>query len=116
MGSQRTLPPQVCPECSAKLEPIYEDPHQKTEIVSLHCPNREHCPPQITGILNHWCRNVKIYDLSSKRLRQFVDASLVRSIDDLYSLKVQELENLEGLREKMAHKHHQSMNLPKNFP
>lgn len=110
------LAPEVCPECGHNLTHDLDstDAQKASEVVALVCPNRQSCPPQVTGTINHWCRSVKIYDLSVKRIRQFVDLGLLTSIADLYGLKWQDLEALDGLKEKMAQKIVASIQTSKN--
>ncbi|MCY4380979.1 MAG: helix-hairpin-helix domain-containing protein [Proteobacteria bacterium] len=102
--------PTVCPECSHPLELIYEatkvddGDSELPEVMAIRCPAKESCPPQIVGIISHWCRSVKIYDLSEKRIRFFVDHGIIRSLSDLYRLDSRTIANLPGFRDVIAKK------------
>lgn len=111
-------PPTHCPECSTPLTFATEDdePNVSADPVVLLCPNTTLCPPQITGSINHWCRNVKIYDLSNKRIRQLVDLGLLTSIADLYRLSIEDLTGIDGMALKMATKIITSIHNAKHIP
>lgn len=111
-------PPTHCPECSVALTFATEanQPKESADPVVLMCPNTTLCPPQITGSINHWCRSVKIYDLSNKRIRQLVDLGLLTSIADLYRLSIEDLANMDGMALKMATKIITSIHNAKHIP
>lgn len=79
-----------CPECGARLE--------RMEGEAVHyCPNSEHCPPQITGKIEHFIsrRAMDVETLGQGRIEILMSNSLVRNIADLYDLEYEQLLGLE---------------------
>ena len=85
------LLPHTCPACSAPLDNSLSD----TWVI---CSNKENCPPQIIGKIDHWCKSVDIEDLSKKRLKLLLDHEIIHNIPDLYSLTA----GLQKATEEMA--------------
>jgi DNA ligase (NAD+) len=80
--------PQTCPVCD---EALIEDG------ANLRCVNLA-CPAQVLARLSHYVSRaaMDIEGLSSKRLQKLLDEGLVKGIPDLYDLKAEQLEPLEG--------------------
>jgi DNA ligase (NAD+) len=78
-------------------------PGASRENVDWRCPNPD-CPAQVRGRLEHWCSRgaMDIEGGGEVLVRQLVGAGLVRDVADLYSLKLDELSNLERMGEKSA--------------
>ncbi len=90
------VPPTHCPACGTALV-------TGNEQGMLYCPNFE-CPGRrLEGLVHFASRGaMDIRGLSYARLRQLVDADLVRDAADLYDLTAQQLADLERLAEKSA--------------
>lgn len=88
--------PDNCPACDTKL--IHLD-----EEVALRCMN-PNCPAQLQEGLIHFVSRdaMNIDGLGERVVAQLYEASLVKSIDDLYRLEKDELLPLERMGEKSA--------------
>lgn len=86
--------PTVCGTCSTALV---------DEGTRLYCPN-EACPKKSLHRLEKWLSVLDIKDFGSVILRRLHDAGRVRSIADLYSLSVEELETFERMGHTLAQK------------
>lgn len=77
---------EVCPECGAPLV--------RAEGESgYYCPNREGCPPQRIGMLEHFVarKALDIDSLGSERLELLFNSGLVSNVADLYDLRAEHL-------------------------
>jgi DNA ligase (NAD+) len=90
------VPPTHCPSCGTELI-------TGSEQGMLYCPNFD-CPArQLEGLVHFASRGaMDIRGLSYARIRQLVDAKLVRDPSDLYDLSAGQLVELERLAEKSA--------------
>ncbi|MBN3036082.1 MAG: NAD-dependent DNA ligase LigA [Bacteroidales bacterium] len=89
-GSQPIEYITLCPECRTPLE--------RKEGEAIHyCPNREGCPPQIKGRIEHFIsRNaMNIESLGEGKVEILYDKGLVRDAADLYDLCFTDLLGLE---------------------
>ncbi len=86
-------PPEFCPACGAST---------KLEGVFYYCTNLENCAPQIISTLDHFaskpCMNIEGF--SEKTAEQLYNELKVSSPDMLYTLTYQDLQNLEGFKDK----------------
>lgn len=89
-------PPQRCPTCGEKVE------HFEGEV-AWYCVNAA-CPAQLIRNLEHFVSRgaMDIVGLGIKIVEQLVKAGLVHDVADLYTLKKEELLQLEGFAEKKA--------------
>lgn len=80
--------PEMCPVCN---EALIEDG------ANLRCVNLA-CPAQVLARLSHYASRgaMDIDGLSTKRLQRLLDERLIRGIPDLYDLKAEQLEPLDG--------------------
>lgn len=87
--------PGECPSCGTPL--LERGPFTV-------CPNGFECPAQLAGRLLHLgSRNaLDIEGLGDETARLLVDKGLVRQLPDLFDLKPEQLEELEGFAEKSA--------------
>lgn len=88
-----------CPECKSKLI--------KLEGEAKHyCPNYTNCPPQIKGKVQHFIsrKAMNIDGMGSETVELLFEKGLVRSINDLYKLKYEDLIGLQGMAEKSVNK------------
>jgi DNA ligase (NAD+) len=84
-----------CPECGTQLI-RYENE------AAHYCPNLNGCPPQITGRIEHFIQR-KAMDLNSlgeRTIYQLYSLGLVKSPADLYDLKREDIQLLEGFKDK----------------
>ena len=97
-GEQRTdpfVPPEQCPVCQS---------HTIQEGPVLYCTGQTVCSAQLKGSLEHYVSKgaMNIDGLGKKTIAQFVDEELVKDLGDLYTLKKEQLLELEGFAEKSA--------------
>lgn len=86
-----------CPECSTLLV-------RHEGEANHYCPNDKSCPPQIKGRIEHFIHRkaMNIDSLGEKTIAQLYDNDLVQSPADLYSLKYEDVINLDGFKELSA--------------
>lgn len=84
----------TCPECGTSLI------RQEGEA-NHYCPNDKGCPPQIKGRIEHFIQRkaMDIDSLGEKTIAQLFDMKLVKSPADLYTLKPDDIMQLEGFKE-----------------
>lgn len=85
-----------CPSCGG---PIRRDP----EFVAWRCENIS-CPMQLKRTLEHYASRgaMDVENLGEVLINQLVDKELVKDVADLYSLKVEQLADLDRMAEKSA--------------
>ncbi len=88
--------PTNCPVCDA---PLIKDESE----VAIRCDNSQ-CPAQLKGNIRHFASRtaMDIEGLGIALVEQLVDNKLVRDVGDLYTLKLDELADLERMAEKSA--------------
>ena len=96
-----------CPSCGEKLH--FDD-------VRLSCGNKEECPAQNIGRILNWIKVAQIDDLSEKRLESMMEMDLVGSIEDLYTLTIEDFLKLPLTKEKMAQKLFSNIQKSKKIP
>ena len=76
----------TCPECGAALVRAEGE-------TGYYCPNRELCPPQRVGMLEHFVsrKAMDIDSLGTERLELLYNSGLVRNVADLYDLRAEQL-------------------------
>lgn len=86
-----------CPECQTEL--VKED----GEAVHF-CPNTESCPPQVIGRIQHFIsrKAMDIEGLGGETVALLVKEGLIKNYADLYTLKKEDIINLERMAEKSA--------------
>jgi DNA ligase (NAD+) len=89
-------PPTACPACSEPTE-------QLSGEIYVFCVNAA-CPAQLIRNLEHFVSRgaMDIVGLGIKIVEQLVSSGLVRDVADLYTLKRDDLLQLEGFAEKKA--------------
>ncbi len=87
-------PPECCPACG---EPVENLPGE----VAWYCVNAS-CPAQLIRNLEHFVSRgaMDIVGLGIKNVEQLVEAGLVHDVADIYSLKSEDLLQLEGFADK----------------
>jgi DNA ligase (NAD+) len=88
--------PKKCPECGSTI-------HKAEDEVAYRCVNAA-CPAKRKESLLHFAARhaMDIDGLGDKIVDQLVDKGLVKDVADLYSLKLDDVQNLERMAEKSA--------------
>lgn len=98
-GSEREInPPKNCPSCG--------QPTETDDAGFTFCRNTTDCPAQQHRRLIQWGNrdSAEIDALGSSWLEKFADAGLVQTPADLYELKKSDIEDFEGMGDKLADK------------
>ena len=79
-----------CPECGTELI-------RKEGEAQHYCPNKETCPPQVQGRIEHFIsRNaMDIESLGPRTIAGFLKKGLIKDLSDLYSLTFEDINNLQ---------------------
>lgn len=103
-------PPATCPACGTTVVP-------GLDRGMVYCPNFE-CPArQLEGLVHFASRGaMDIRGLSYARIKQLLDAKLVRDASDLYDLRASQLERLERFAEKSAEQLVEAIHASKQQP
>ncbi|MGE0475085.1 MAG: NAD-dependent DNA ligase LigA, partial [Nitrospirales bacterium] len=112
VGEQRSVPfqpPTVCPVCHS---------HTMQDGPILYCTGQTVCSAQLKGSLEHYVSKgaLNIDGLGKKTIAQFVDEGLVKDLADLYTLRIEQLLELEGFAEKSATQLIQGLEKSKQAP
>jgi DNA ligase (NAD+) len=100
-----------CPECGTPLiKPEGEAKH--------FCPNQVGCPPQIKGRIVHFIsrKALNIDGLGEETIELLFTKGLIKDIADLYTLRKEQLLNLERFAEKSADNAIKSIEESKSVP
>ena len=91
--------PRQCPECGSAVTRA----GLSGEDVVWRCSNAS-CPAKIRGSLEHWCARgaMDIEGGGEALVRQLVEAGVVKDVAGLYSLRLEQLTELERMGEKSA--------------
>ncbi|MEW6569317.1 MAG: NAD-dependent DNA ligase LigA, partial [Chloroflexota bacterium] len=89
--------PSACPVCGSSVEQV------EGEAVA-RCTGGLYCPAQRREAIRHFAgrRAMDIDGLGEKLVAQLDEAGLVKRLDDLYSLRVEDVARLERMAEKSA--------------
>ena len=87
--------PAQCPSCGSPT---------RLDGDFLSCTTPASCPDAQVGVLKHFTAVLDIQGLGPKVLRALLDAKLVQSPADLFTLKVPQLLNLERMGDTLAQK------------
>lgn len=100
-----------CPECGTKLI-RYEGE------AAHYCPNDTTCPPQIKGRIEHFIsrKAMNIDGIGPETVDMFHRLGLIKDTADLYSLKADDIKELERMGEKSAENIIASVETSKNTP
>ena len=96
-GLQRIVFPTTCPVCGSALQ-------RSDEQAVLRCTGGLVCAAQRKEAIKHFAsrKALDIDGLGDKIIDQLVDAKLIHSVADLFSLKVEQLAGLERMASKSA--------------
>ena len=109
-NAQIISPPTVCPSCNAPVT-------KKEDDIFVYCQNPD-CPGKFAEKLLYFVgRNqMNIEEVGEKLVSQLIEANLVKTFADLYSLTPAQLENLDRMGEKSAAKVVEAIQSSKNQP
>ena len=96
-GSKAFRPPKKCPECDGAIV------KEKKEDVAYRCINPS-CPKQVERALTHFAsrRAMDIEGFGQVVVWQLLEKKFVKDLADIYSLKTEQLLQLELFKEKKA--------------
>ena len=97
-GSEREFNmPTLCPSCG---EPVFYDPD---EAAAVRCQNLS-CPAQLSRGIEHFASKaaMAIDGLGPQIIDLLIENDLISSAADLYTLRVEDIQNLERMGEKSA--------------
>jgi DNA ligase (NAD+) len=94
-GEQPWSMPERCPACGTSLE-------RAAGEVAYRCPNFGICPAQLVRRIEHFVSRgaMDIAGVGEKQAQLFVDVGLVKDVADLYRLRAEDFEGMEGFGEK----------------
>lgn len=95
-NAKKVTPPEKCPVCDASTR-------RKEGQVATYCTNNE-CPAKDQGQILHAVRAFDIDGLGDSIVAQLLTAGLIKSPPDLFTLKPNDLLELEGFAEVSAKK------------
>lgn len=103
-----TLPTQ-CPVCGSEVK-------RSEEGAVARCTGGLYCPAQVKEAIKHFAsrRAMNIDGLGDKLVEQFFEAGLIRHVDDLYRLTVEQIAALDRMGEKSAENIIAALNASKN--
>lgn len=94
-GPTAITPPSECPSCA---HPTLQDGDL------IRCPNAHACPAQSVGVLSHYAKALGIEGFGDVWLETFVDANLLRSPNDFYTLTIAALIQFDRMGSTLANK------------
>lgn len=100
----------TCPECGSDLIKIEDEANH-------YCPNKNHCPPQICGKIEHFIsRKTLNIGAGEATVELLYNNKLIENVADLFELKVPQLMKLERFAEKSAYNLIESIEGSKQIP
>ena len=109
--SNRILFISKCPSCQSDLS--------KNELEAHHyCVNFNFCPPQITGRIQHFIsrKAMDINGIGNETVQLMFENNLITNYADLYTLKKNDLLNLDRMAEKSVDNIFKGLNDSKKIP
>jgi DNA ligase (NAD+) len=87
--------PERCPACGTPLERIEGE-------VAYRCPNFGICPAQLVRRVEHFVSRgaMDITGIGERQAQLFVEKGLIKDVADLYALRAEMFEGMEGFGEK----------------
>ncbi len=99
-----------CPECGTALV-------RNEGEAAFYCPNEYHCPPQIKGKIEHFVgRKMMDINIGEATIAALFDKQMIANVADLYTLKPEDLFQLDGFRSKSVFKLLSSIEDSKKVP
>lgn len=109
-GTEPFLFISTCPECGTPLI-------REQEEAAHYCPNREGCPPQIKGRIEHFIsRRAMDINAAEATIDLLFRMGLVQTPADLYELEYEQLVDLERFGDKSARNLLDSIETSKQVP
>jgi len=110
-GARKIKMPDKCPVCKSDIV------REEGEAIS-RCSGGLYCPAQRKEAIKHYAsrKAMDIEGLGDKLIEQLVDENLVDHVNDLYSLNVTRLAELDRMGEKSAKNLIEALNNSKNPP
>ncbi|MDE6059016.1 MAG: NAD-dependent DNA ligase LigA [Clostridia bacterium] len=107
-GSVPVEKPARCPACGSVVKEVG---------ANLFCSNEE-CPPRIVQKLTHYCSKnaMDVEGMSEQTLALLYEKCGVKRFSDLYALRAEHLEGLEGFKEKKINNLLSAIEASKNIP
>ncbi|MBT4337690.1 MAG: NAD-dependent DNA ligase LigA [Bacteroidetes bacterium] len=100
----------ACPECATELVRVDGEANH-------YCPNESSCPPQIKGKIEHFIsRKAMDIGFAEATVNLLFEKGYVTNVADIFELQKEQIEELEGFREKSASKMIQSIEDAKSVP
>ena len=96
-GAKKFEIPKHCPACSSDAVR-----RKKRDGEFLYCSKPDQCVSARLGELQHFAKVIDIQGFGPKIVQQAVDAGLLSSVVDFYTLTVEDLEDLDRLARKSA--------------
>ncbi len=93
-GGEDFIFPEFCPSCKEKLEII---------DIRLICQNKKCMGRSKDAILN-FVQKIGIEDISHKRLEEMLNSGLIKNIESIYELTIDQLMTMSKVKEKLAKK------------
>lgn len=100
-------PPKHCPDCLGHVEMQGEN---------LVCTNTAKCPAQMVGRIKNWIKELNVLEWGDTLIQKVVEAKLVKTAADLYTLKVDDLANIDRMGKKSAQKCYDNLWAAKEVP
>ncbi len=104
-------PPDYCPACGTRtIKP--------EEGVWTICPNRANCPGQLFQAVKHFVQRgaMDIDGFGEKQAERLLHEGLIRDVADIYTLRAERLQELEGFGETSARNVVQAIEASKRQP
>lgn len=92
-GYERIQLPTHCPKCGA--------PFEYTTLKTVRCTNSV-CRGRKLGSIIRYCEKMKMMGIGESTLNTLFDAGLIKDIDDLYTLKSEQIQTLPGFKQTSA--------------
>lgn len=89
--------PETCPICDSEVQRLEDE-------AVARCTGGFYCPAQAKEAIKHFAsrKAMNIDGLGDKLVEQFFEAELIKQVDDLYRLDVEQIAALERMGEKSA--------------
>ncbi|NQY42491.1 MAG: NAD-dependent DNA ligase LigA, partial [Legionellales bacterium] len=96
-ASKKISLPSNCPVCGSKI-------HKDEDIVAAYCTAGIQCKAQLLESISHFVsrKAMDIEGMSKKTVSQLIEARLIKEVGDLYSIKVEDLIELDRMGQKSA--------------
>lgn len=99
-----------CPECGIELIRIDGEANH-------YCPNENSCPPQIKGKIEHFIsRKAMDIGFAEATVNLLFEKGYLNNVADIYDLRKEQIESLDGFREKSSNKLIQSIKDSTSIP